>query len=116
MLATLKWPNVILRGLMEVGIVAALGYWGYQTGNSPLTRVLLAVLAPVIIFGFWGLVDFRNAGPLAEGLRLFQELAITVLAAVALYVVGQHTLAWALALISLVHHALVYLLGETLIS
>lgn len=42
-------------------------------------------------------MDFHRAGRLAEPLRLLQELAVSGLAAVALYAVGQHLLGWALA-------------------
>jgi hypothetical protein len=73
-------------------------------------------IRPKLAFGFWGLVDFRQAGPIAGLLRLFQELAISGLAAVAWYVAGHHALGWALGLISLVHHALVYVLGGTLLK
>ena len=116
MLATLKWFNLALRVLMEVGIVIALGYWGYRTGESMSAKILLGIGAPLLAFGFWGLVDFRQAGPIAELLRLFQELAISGLAAVAWYVAGHHALGWVLGLISLVHHALVYVLGGTLLK
>ncbi len=101
---------------MEFGIVLAFGYWGYRTGSSPATRILLAVGAPVLIFGFWGLVDFHNAGSNAERLRLFQELVISGLAAAALVVAGAPFFGGALAVISIVHHALVYPLGETLLK
>lgn len=41
---------------MELGIVAALGYWRIQTGQSTGAKILLALGAPVLGFGFWGLV------------------------------------------------------------
>jgi hypothetical protein len=44
------------------------------------------------------------------------ELVISGLAAITLYAAAQHALGWALALISIVHHALVHLLGETLLK
>lgn len=34
MSSTLKWFDLALRALMELGIVAALGYWGYRTGDN----------------------------------------------------------------------------------
>jgi len=108
--------NLALRLLMELGVVLALGYWGYQTGESTGAKILLAIGAPALGFGFWGLVDFRQAGRLAEPLRLTQELLISGLAALGLYVAGQPALAWALALVSIVHHALVYLLGGKLLK
>jgi hypothetical protein len=115
-LGALKWFNVALRGVMELGIVVAMGYWGYQAGNSVVAKVLLGILAPLIVFGFWGLVDFHQAGRMAEPLRLTQELLICGLAAVALYVAGQPALGWVLVVITIVQHSLVYLLGETLLK
>jgi Protein of unknown function (DUF2568) len=115
-IGALQWFNVALRGVMEFGIVAAMGYWGYQAGSSLVPRVLLAVLAPLIVFGFWGLVDFHQAGRLAEPLRLVQELLICGLVAIALYAAGQPAFAWAFGLIAIVQHSLVYLLGDTLLK
>lgn len=116
MVSTLKWINVGLRALMELGIVIALGYWGYSVGNSTAMKIFLAIAAPLIGFGFWGLVDFRNAGSLAEPLRLIQELVITGLAAAAWYVAGAQAWGWALGTLSIVHHVLVYVLGGTLLK
>ena len=108
--------NVALRGLMEAGIVCGLGFWGYRFGHSVFLKVTMTLGAPLLLFGFWGLVDFRRAGRLAEPLRLVQELVVSGLAAAALYVAGQQALGAALALLSLVHHALVYALGERLVK
>ncbi len=116
MLSTLKWFNVGLRALMELSIIVALGYWGYKTGESTSAKILLAIGAPLLGFGFWGLVDFRKAGSLAEPLRWIQELVISGLAAFAWYMAGSQAWGWALGGISIVHHVLVYLLGETLLK
>lgn len=116
MSSTLKWFNLALRAVMELGIVTALGYWGYRTGDSVGAKILFGIGAPLLGFGFWGLVDFRQAGSLAEPLRLIQELVISMLAAAAWYVAGQQALGWALAAVSILHHALVYLSGERLIK
>lgn len=116
MTSTLKWTNVGLRALLELGIVVALGYWGYTTGEGAAMKILLSLAAPLIGFGFWGLVDFRNSGSLAEPLRLIQELVITGLAAYAWYSAGAQAWGWALGTLSVIHHALVYLLGGTLLK
>jgi hypothetical protein len=113
---SLTWFNVGLRGLMELGIVVGLGYWGYQAGNSLLTKVLLSIVTPLLIFGFWGAIDFHQAGRLAEPLRLLEELIISGLAAAAWYAAGQHALGWAMGLTSIVYHALVYLSGNHLLK
>ena len=116
MLVLLKRINLALRGIMELGIVAALGFWGFHTGRNTFMKIILGISAPVIIFGFWGLVDFRNAGSKSEYIRLIQELLLSGLAAAALYFAGQTILAWILALISIIHHIFVYSLGETLLK
>ncbi len=104
------------RALMELGVVLALAAWGLHAGGTLAARVGLAVLAPVLGFGFWGTVDFRWAGRLAEPLRLIQELAITGLAAAALGDAGHPTWGWALAAGSVAYHALVYGLGQRLLQ
>lgn len=115
----MTWPerfNLGLRGLMEVGIVCGFGYWGYHAGSTFAGKAALAVAAPVIGFGIWGLVDFRQAGAMGEALRLVEELVISGLAALAVYTAGAHILGWLLGGISLVHHALVYVLHGRLIK
>ena len=116
MTSTLKWFNVGLRAIMELGIVIALGYWGYKTGESTSAKILLSIAAPLIGFGIWGLVDFRNAGAFAEPLRLIEELIISGLAALAWYVAGAQSMGWMLGIVSIVHHALVYALGGKLLK
>jgi hypothetical protein len=106
--------NIALRGLMEFSIVLALGIWGYQTGSSSATKILLAIGAPIAGFGFWGAVDFHQAGRLAEPLRLVQELAISALAGIALFAAGLPTWGLALIAVSAIHHVFVYLLGQRL--
>ncbi len=112
----LKTTNIALRGLMEFCIVGGLAYWGYYFGTSTLTKVILAIGAPLIIFGFWGMVDFRNIGKYAELYRLTQELILSFLAAFAMYSTGLHFLGLLLAVLSIVHHVMVYLLGERLLK
>jgi hypothetical protein len=108
--------NLALRALMELGIVIALAVWGYQMGEGLSMKILLGIMVPVLGFGFWGAVDFHQAGRFAEPLRLFEELIISGLAAIAFYVAGQHALGWILGLLSIVYHLLVYLSGEHLLK
>jgi hypothetical protein len=108
--------NLALRVVMEVGIVVALAQWGFRAGRTTGMKFFLGVGAPVLGFGFWGLVDFRQAGRMSEPLRLMQELVVSGVAAVAWYVAGQHTLGIALGLLSLVYHGMVYVSGDTLLK
>ncbi len=108
--------NLVLRVTMEAAIVIALSYWGFHTGNSASLKLILGIGAPLLGFGFWGLVDFHQAGALSEPLRLLQELFISGIAAVAWYAAGQHVLGWILGILSIVYHALVYITGGTLLK
>jgi Protein of unknown function (DUF2568) len=101
---------------MEVGIVAALAYWGVHTGRSSGQRLLLGLGAPTAGFAFWGGVDFRRAGRLAELLRLAQELGVSSVAALAWYGAGRPIAAGALAGLSILYHALVYASGGRLLE
>ncbi len=105
-----------LRAVMEAGIVAGLAYWGYETGGGAAAKALLGIGAPLAGFGIWGAVDFRWAGSLAEPLRLVEELAISGLAAGALYASGQGELGVILAVLSAGYHALVYAMGDRLLK
>ncbi len=110
------WLNLALRAVMETGTVVGLAYWGYQTGSSTIARIGLAIGAPLLGFGFWGLVDFRQAGRAAEPLRLVQELVVSGLAALAVWSAGQPILGLLLALLSIVCHALMYATGGRLLK
>lgn len=108
--------NLTLRALMETGVVLGLAYWGIHAGDSLGGKMLLGLGAPLVGFTFWGVVDFRQTGRLAEPLRLTQELILSGLAAVALYAAGQPVLAGAMAALSIVYHALVYVSGARLLG
>ncbi len=108
--------TLVLRGLLEAGVVAAFGWWGYEAGQTPGTRVLLAIAAPVVGFGIWGIVDFRRWGRAAEPLRLIEELTLSGLAAAGLWAVGQRSWGVGLAALSVGYHVLVYAQGARLLE
>lgn len=112
----LKRLALALRVMMETAIVAAFAAWGYHLGSATVGRLLLAIAIPVIGFGIWGAVDFRQAGRLAEPLRLTEELLISGLAAALWYATGQHRPGIALAAVSVTYHGLVYLSGDRLLK
>lgn len=107
---------LVLRVAVEVAIIAAFSYWGYERGHGTANRVILCLVAPAIGFGIWGGIDFHQAGRLAEPMRLVQELAISAAAAVALWLTGVPALALALAALSLLYHGAVYATGGRLLK
>lgn len=107
---------LVLRVSVEAGIVVALAYWGAHVGGSTLTKIVLGIGAPTVAFGVWGAVDFHRAGRFAEAVRLAEELAISLLAALALYTTGKHVLGIAFGALSVAYHVLVYASGERLLT
>jgi uncharacterized protein DUF2568 len=107
--------NLVLRVSVEVGVVVAFADWGVHTGEGTVAKIVLAVAAPLVGFGFWGAVDFHRFR-LAERLRLIQELAISGLAAVAWYAAGRHILGSSLGALSIAYHAGVYASGQRLLN
>lgn len=116
MLEKLKWGNVFLRAIMELGIVIGFAYWGFHFGNTTGTKSLLGIGLPIIGFGIWGVIDFHQFGKIAEPLRLAEELIISGLAALAFFTAGQHIIGIILAVISILHHCFVYITGEKLLK
>lgn len=108
--------NVGLRATLELGIVVGLAVWGLHAGSSLTSRWLLAVAAPLLAFGFWGAIDFRQAGRYAEPLRLGQELAIDTLVALGFSAASLPILGWILAGLAVLHYGLVYTLGQRLVK
>lgn len=116
MYLVLTWINLTLRGLMELGIVIAFAQWGYHTGKTIGYSVFLSIIAPLVMFSIWSLFDFRNVVSTPEPFRLVQEMFISLLAAVAWYISGQRMLGLTLAIISIIHHIMVYALGYKLLQ
>ncbi len=115
-MSPLQAVTLTARATMETGVVGALAYWGYHTGSNTASSVALAIAAPAVGFGIWGAVDFHQLPHIAEPLRLLEELAISGLAALAVYGAGQHALGWMLGALSVAYHSLVYLQGDRLLK
>ena len=115
-MAILIWMNIILRGTMEFGIIVAFALWGYWIGNHTVQKIMLSIVVPILVFTFWGFFDFRKIVPNPEIFRLLQELFICGLAVIVLNVSGYKELAIVMLVISIIHHILVYALGQTLIK
>ena len=112
----LIWTNVILRGIMEVGLVAAFAYWGFHTGSTYSTKIILCIVAPLVGFGVWGWVDFHESGKYSEWYRLTEELVISGGAAWALFLADQPVFGWIMITLTVVHHILIYVLGYRLLK
>ena len=103
----MRAANLLLRFLLELSALTALGWWGAHTGSRTLTKIALATVVVMTAAVAWGLVVAPNApvdaGPL---LRWAVELAVFGAATAALVAVGRPRYAVALALLYVVNRVL----------
>ena len=87
--------NLAVRFLLELCALAAVGYWGFQKGNSTMIKWVLGIGAPIIIAGVWGVFGSPNAIiKLPMTMHLLLELLVFGISTIALYAAGKLQLAW----------------------
>ena len=47
--------TLLVRFLLELGMLGALGYWGFKTGDTTSAKALLGVGVPLLAAVVWGL-------------------------------------------------------------
>ena len=81
-----KSVNLIVRFILELCALTALGYWGFHVGNGMLVKFLLGIGAPLMAALIWGAfvaphAAYKTTGPL----HFLIELLVMGSAALALY-------------------------------
>ncbi len=109
---TIKMINLAVHFLLELCGLAALIYWGFQTGDG-LMKIVLGVLLPLLAAVAWGTFRVPNdpgKAPVAVRgpVRLFLEAAFFGLAVAALSSAGQPTLAVLLGIAVILDYAIMY--------
>lgn len=107
---TIKTLNVGLTFLLELAMLAAFGYWGFQGEKSVWIKWGLGIglpLAAAILWGIWLAPRANQHLNIIGGTLLSSGLFF--LAALALYQTNHPTLAIALAGITIVNRALALL-------
>lgn len=90
----LRWTNDVLALLLELGALAALGYWGFTVGENWPVTLLLGLGTPVAAAVVWGLFAAPRATfqvPLA--VVLVVKAIVFGAAAAALYARGHRAFA-----------------------
>ena len=88
----LKNANLGLRILLELGALAAVAYWGFQTGDGA-PRWVRGIAAPVAVAVVWWLfVSPKAAVGVPRPARLAIELAVWAAAGAALWAAGHPAL------------------------
>jgi hypothetical protein len=112
-MTVLKWAGLTLHFVLELCALAALVYWGFQTGGEWLVRVILGIGIPLLAAFAWGTFRVPNDPgrapvPVPGPLRLLLELAVFGAATAGLAGAGRPSLAWAFALAVVINYALMY--------
>jgi hypothetical protein len=105
--------NLGLRFILELGALAALGWWGSQVGSNTALHVVLAIAAPLAAAVVWGLFVAPKARvKVSEEMRLAIELAVFLAATAALALAWRVWPAIGLGGIAVANSAFVRLLGD----
>jgi hypothetical protein len=109
----LKTLNLAVRFLLELCLLAALGYWGFHTGQGAFAKIALGIGAPLLIAVVWGiLLAPRAARRLHEPWRVLLECVLFGLGTVGLVAAGRPVLAAILALAFALNRMLILAWGQ----
>lgn len=109
MMNVLQAANLGLRFILELCLLASLGYWGFHGDRSMLLKIVLGLGTPLIAAIIWGLFLSPKASiPIAQPFPFILELVVFAIAIIALYSAGKPSLAAIFALIYIVNRTLIY--------
>jgi hypothetical protein len=112
-LTFIKNANLALAFFLELGVLAALAYWGFQTGQGTIARIALGIGAPAVAIAVWALFGSPQAMWHLDGIfRVLLEVVFFGSAAVALFAAGQHVLGIAFAVVFVLNTVLASVLGQ----
>ncbi len=103
----LKTINLSVAFLLELAMLAAFAYWGLQTDASLPLRIVLGIGAPLLAALIWGrFMAPRSTTKLSGWPYYLLKLILFGLAAIALAIAGQSTLAVVFAVIAVINQLL----------
>jgi hypothetical protein len=106
------YANDGLRFLVELGMLAALAYWGF-TEHDGAVQWLLGVGAPLVVAVVWGVfVAPKASRPTVDPVRLLLEVVLFGSGIAALIGADRTALALVFAALVFVHLGLTFVLGQ----
>jgi hypothetical protein len=106
----LKMLNLLVRFLLELCMLAAVGYWGFKTQPGWAMKILFGIGLPVLVAVLWGLfLAPRATYPLKGASYLILELTLLGSGSAALFASGKPTLGWAYTITVIVNKILLVL-------
>ncbi len=113
MLEVIKGTNLLLRFLLELFALGALGYWGFKTGGGTAAKVGLGIGAPLVAAFVWGVfLSPRAAVALPGTLVLVLQAVVFGAAAASLVATGHRTLAFVFVAVAVMNAILMYAWGQ----
>ena len=110
---SMKSSNLALRFLLELGALAGLAHWGWQTGTSRAGQYLLAGGAPLLAALIWGrLVAPKAPSRLEDPVRAGVEVVFFGTATTALVLAGAVSVGIAFGILAVVSLGLMFVLGQ----
>jgi hypothetical protein len=105
--------NLAARFLMELGALAALAYWGWQAGNTPVAQWLLAVGTPVLAAMLWGrFIAPKALSRLPDPIRALVEVVFFGGATAALATAGATSVAVIFGIAAAASLGLMFVFGQ----
>ena len=106
----LKVLNLLVRFLLELCMLAAVGYWGFKTQSGWPMKILFGIGLPVLTAVLWGMfIAPKATHPLRGAPRLTLELILLASGAVALFASGKPALGWVYTITLIVNKVLLVL-------
>ena len=96
----LKGINLGVRFLLELCMLAALGYWGFKMHSSWAMKLLLGIGLPILVAVIWGLLMAPKSAYRLSGIPFtVMDFILLGSGAAALYASGLEHLAWIYAIV-----------------
>lgn len=112
-MTVLRTINMTLRFVLELCLLAALAYWGFQLDGGWPIRLLVGIGAPLLAATVWGLLVAPKAKRwLPDPWRFVCELVLFAWGSAALWLAERPLLAAMLLVVYLLNRLLVVLWGE----
>lgn len=108
----IKSINQIVAFFLELGMLAAVGRWGYLQGKTTISKYGIALLLIAVVVVLWGYFAApKSANRLSLGYRIIFEFVLFMLATFMLHKSGQSNYAIAFGTIAVANLSLEYYFG-----
>jgi hypothetical protein len=103
----LKGINLGVRFLLELCMLASIGYWGFKMHAGWAMKILLGIVLPVLIAVIWGYFMAPRSAHRLSGIPFaVMDMILLGSGGVALYASGLVNLAWIYAVVLIVSEVL----------